>query len=588
MIFVNYISRFFRNFQEEKLNLIMKKKELLQWVNNPFNLFTILLITLPCLIFGQDRNMHKEIVDDEYVQVDKESMERGPSYNVRQSDYFTSQVNVDGSGMDIIGDAGNEPSIAVDPTNPNRIVIGWRQFDTVNSNFRQAGYGYSLDGGLTWTFPGVINPGNFRSDPVLDFDNDGNLYYNSLKNDFTCDVYKIDDGGVVWGPPVPAFGGDKQWMRIDRSGGVGDANNYSNWNSSYTTCAPGYFTRSTDGSNSFENCEIIDGDPYWGTLAVDADGNLFIVGGGFGDIVVVRSSNAQVPESNIAWDQLSYVDLDGGLSGWTDVNPQGLLGQAWIDVDISGGTGHGNVYVLASVDRDSNNDPGDVMFAKSTDGGLTFSSPLKINTDNSTSNYQWFGTMSVAPNGRIDVVWLDTRDAPAGTHDSVLYYSFSEDQGETWSDNEPLSPSFNPHIGYPQQNKMGDYFDMVSDNNGAHLAWANTINGGQDVYYTHINPDEILGNNDITRNTIDVLNYPNPFSEETTISFSLLDEERVTIEVFDINGKKLNTLLDERVTGNNSINWNGTNYSGHKLNSGLYFIAVSTESGKSILKVVLQ
>ena len=52
--------------------------------------------------------------------------------------------------MDILGDAGNETSLAVDPNNPNRIVIGWRQFDTVTSNFRQAGYGYSLDGGITW------------------------------------------------------------------------------------------------------------------------------------------------------------------------------------------------------------------------------------------------------------------------------------------------------------------------------------------------------------------------------------------------------------------------------------------------------
>src|SRR5882762_1506575 len=50
--------------------------------------------------------------------------------------FISYQVNVDANHQNIVGDAANEPSIAVDPTNGNRMVIGWRQFDTVNSNFR--------------------------------------------------------------------------------------------------------------------------------------------------------------------------------------------------------------------------------------------------------------------------------------------------------------------------------------------------------------------------------------------------------------------------------------------------------------------
>src|SRR5881394_2339027 len=62
---------------------------------------------------------------------------------------FTSyQVNVDANGNNMVGDAANEPSITVDPTNPNRMTIGWRQFDTVSSNFRQGGWGYTTDGGI--------------------------------------------------------------------------------------------------------------------------------------------------------------------------------------------------------------------------------------------------------------------------------------------------------------------------------------------------------------------------------------------------------------------------------------------------------
>src|SRR5215470_12392809 len=56
---------------------------------------------------------------------------------------FTSyQVNVDANGNNIVGDAANEPSICVDPTNRNRMAIGWRQFNTVSSNFRQAGFAH--------------------------------------------------------------------------------------------------------------------------------------------------------------------------------------------------------------------------------------------------------------------------------------------------------------------------------------------------------------------------------------------------------------------------------------------------------------
>ncbi len=39
-------------------------------------------------------------------------------------------------------------------------------------------------------------------------------------------------------------------------------------------------------------------------------------------------------------------------------------------------------------------------------------------------------------------------------------------------------------------------------NEGVHLAWANTINGGQDVYYTHISPENILGLNDISESIL--------------------------------------------------------------------------------------
>ena len=70
-----------------------------------------------------------------------------PAMKYENSTITTVQVNVDSAGHNIVGDAANEPNIAIDPLNPNNMVIGWRQFDNVNSDFRQAGFGYTSDGG---------------------------------------------------------------------------------------------------------------------------------------------------------------------------------------------------------------------------------------------------------------------------------------------------------------------------------------------------------------------------------------------------------------------------------------------------------
>jgi hypothetical protein len=193
--------------------------------------------------------------------------------------------------------------------------------------------------------------------------------------------------------------------------------------------------------------------------------------------------------------------------------------------------------------------------------------------------------MSVAPNGRIDVVWLDTRDA-SNTIDSVLYYTFSEDQGDTWSEEVPISEEFDPSIGYPQQNKMGDYYDMVSDNDFAHLAWANTINGGQDVYYSRISPFGILSNNDVVLNTNNLSSYPNPFKESITIEFEVMITSETTVEVFDVLGNKVTTLLNDTISGKQKITWNGTSGKGNNVSKGLYFIAIQSGNDRSIIKVI--
>lgn len=414
------------------------------------------------------------------------------------------QVNVDGLGNNIVGDAANEPSIAVDPTDPSRIVIGWRQFNSVSDAFREAGYSYSHDSGTNWTFPGSLDPCIFRSDPVLGADSAGNIYYYSLSSVLSNEVFKSIDGGVNWTGPTPAFGGDKGWMAIDRTGLGSDGNIYLIWNSQISCCA-GEFTRSFDDGSSFQTpFALPDPRMKWGTLTVGSDQAVYFAGASlnFSQHIFAKSTNARRPRQSPVMNIIQFVDLGGNTSGFTGPNPGGGLGQVWIDNDRSNGPLGGSIYILSSVDP-SSNDPLDVMFIRSVNGGEKWSEPIRVNDDSpGTDAWQWFGTMSVSPNGRIDVIWNDTRNDPTATF-SELYYSFSVDGGLSWSTNQAVSPAFNHSLGYPQQNKLGDYYHMVSDAAGADLAYAATFNGEQDVYYLRINAD--CNGNGIT-DDLDVIN----------------------------------------------------------------------------------
>jgi hypothetical protein len=407
-------------------------------------------------------------------------------------DQFTSfQVNVNSSGQNITGDAANEPSISVNPTDRSRMVIGWRQFDSVTSNFRQAGWGYTSNGGATWMFPGVLENNVFRSDPVLNSDDTGQIFYLSLLETLFDDMWRSANGGQSFTLLGPATGGDKEWFTIDNTASSGRGFQYQ----LFSPDKNGHmFSRSTDGGFTWmEPIDILDS-PILGTLDVDTNGNLFIGGGGLGspNIRCVRSTDAKNGAVIPTFDQSTIVNLGGRFGGRDPVNPMGLNGQLFLAVDRSGTSTNNNIYVLATVRPTGFTTGTDVMFARSVDGGQTFSAPKRINDDPvDHSKFHWFATFAVAPNGRIDSVWFDTRNAANNT-DSQLFYSYSSDGGINWSPNVAVSQPFDPLVGFPNQNKIGDYITIVSDNTGGDVAYAATFNLEEDIYYVRVAPPQAL------------------------------------------------------------------------------------------------
>ncbi|PYI92075.1 MAG: hypothetical protein DME97_11550 [Verrucomicrobia bacterium] len=410
---------------------------------------------------------------------------------ISQHGPFTSyQVNVDANGQNITGDAANEPSISVDPTDRNKMVIGWRQFDSVSSNFRQAGWGFTSNSGVSWTFPGVLENNVFRSDPVLSSNELGNFFYLSLLTTFFDNMWRSLDGGQSWTNLGQATGGDKQWFTIDNTNSSGHGFQYQCWSTAGNNYGGRQFSRSINGGSIWTNPIFLPNSPAWGTPDVDANGNLFIGGVNLntGQVWCLRSSNARNGAVTPSFDQIANVSLGGQVIGGEFINPEGLVGQIFLAADRSGASTNNNIYMLASVRPGGATTGSDVMFVRSTDGGLTFSSPRRINDDPvNHSKWHWFGTLSVAPHGRLDAVWLDTRNAANNT-DSQLFYSYSLDGGNSWSPNVAVSDPFNPFLGYPNQNKIGDYLTIVSDIAGGNVAYSATFNGEEDIYYVRVAP----------------------------------------------------------------------------------------------------
>jgi DNA-binding beta-propeller fold protein YncE len=87
---------------------------------------------------------------------------------------------------------------------------------------------------------------------------------------------------------------------------------------------------------------------------------------------------------------------------------------------------------------------------------------------------------------------------------------------------------------------------------------------------------------------IDVRVHPNPFNPQTTITLSLEREERATVAVFDLTGRRIAVLADGIFTvGPHPLTWNGRNSQGRAMPSGTYIVRLETESGVEARKVML-
>ncbi|RLF34209.1 MAG: hypothetical protein DRN07_00575, partial [Thermoplasmata archaeon] len=385
------------------------------------------------------------------------------------------------------------------------------------------GYGYSTDGGATWTtgnLPFPFNPLTGMNmdqefDPTATSDTLGNLYIGHIASEIGGSsglyVHKSTNGGGTWlspvtvaldgppsGDPDPLYRfNDRCQMTADTFSGSPYTNNiYITWIKDRGFHMPQpwsdvYFSYSTNQGVSFSSAvRINDIGHDMGNMPIPAvapNGTVYVVwmdynvtSGGNGTIYLDKSFDGGVTwgtDQFVAQINLPPLRLNTA-AGFTDV-----LAKGGTPIAVSP-TNSSELYIVYAADPDGNGtDEADIFFIKSTDGGSSWSSPLRVN-DDSTKNDQFLPWMDVKSDGTIDIAWYDRRN---DVNDSLwdVYFAKSTDGGSSFSQNIQLND-----ISFPTPTNlwMGEYLGLAVDSNYAFVAFTSSLTDvvTGDVYFDKV------------------------------------------------------------------------------------------------------
>lgn len=375
------------------------------------------------------------------------------------------------------------PGLAVNPADPRHIVM-------IDEDFLagQCDYHVSFDGGRSWDSGHLTVPSDFADPPCRTFDSGGYAHFNksvvfgSGQNVYTTFashrgeqqrpesrvvagegdsviVNRSTDGGRTFERGVVAIqGGTNSWPFIIRPGVAvqprpqGDKLYVVGW---HVVNPPGMGASGGEGERKAIVATSEDGGRTWSQPVeaqgpdekvreitppvVGPDGAVYIAWRNRDDpanaphpIVVAKST-----DGGATWARTPIGDVGPAPTGIPA--PTGSAGYPRMAVDPKTGA----LYVVYV---GFNFGDLDTIFQRSTDGGATWSPPLRVNDDPQGNGMrQLTPQVFVAPNSRVDVIWIDTRTTfpsgvvprPAGQAD--LYYASSSDGGATFSANRRIS-----------------------------------------------------------------------------------------------------------------------------------------------------
>lgn len=404
-----------------------------------------------------------------------------------------------------------EVSVDVNPRDANNLVAAWIDYRVDGLNPHIA-FGYSFDGGQTWVdglLPQNLGGFPYQGDPAVATDKDGNFYISFISADYSdwtggVFVVKSTDGGVSWPEQYirrldnNSAIDDKPYIAIDHTNNATANNIYVVWDYgwAYGNNLDIYFARSTDQGESFEPAYIISDltrpNQLGAMPAVDSNGELYVIWYA-GNVYGYRDF---------------YFDksTDGGQSFYTDniiITVNSYYSQIGINlIDriysfpniVANPVLSGHLY-LTWGNRVDGPDPGslpdssDVLFMRSTNYGLTWSSPINVFNNglnpSLTPNDQLIPWIAVNPTGeRISIIYYDRSDF---VDNDYMHLKISTSVNDGLSFTSPLRitdiasyPAI-PPIGF--QNFIGDYNGIAYSSTGLlYPVWADSRNGNWDIY----------------------------------------------------------------------------------------------------------
>jgi hypothetical protein len=431
------------------------------------------------------------------------------------------------ANIDVSQRVGNESeeAIAVNPTNPNNIVI------VTNIGHREAGLtagmfeAVTFDGGTTWT-RSIIgdndNLGDACCDPSLSFDQYGNLFMTYLYEvENTVPIALSTDGGLHFnviqnivappsGTPTKSSGDSRGLFRFVDQPTITAAQNevWVVFNAGGPMFATGAPVTGLNQVGTFFTGEVVPGSNNctYGDVAIGPAGQVMQVctltesGQGGGKLFVNVDPDGLGPAG--FGDRIFVTDTHVG--GFDFIAPQpdrsvdAEPGLAW---DRTGGVHNGRVYLVYTDEVKNESDNTDIELRYSDDNGSTWSNAVRVNNDH-TVNSQFLPKISLDPtSGNIAMVWYDSRNdlgtGGSGDTDGVpnddaqFWGAFSTDGGVSVTPNVRISAGTSNSHDSTNGIDYGDYTGLSFFGGLAHPAWSDNSNS------TGTNPDGALYKLDI-------------------------------------------------------------------------------------------
>jgi len=426
---------------------------------------------------------------------------------------------------------GGDPGITIDKNGTFIITrLGRSPFAGLYSHF-------SIDNGQTWSFQNVISTDDLEratitTDAIKTSSFYGRTYaaWVKLTTPFSLAYAFTDDGAQSWSTPQ-------------------QINNPTN--------------RSAGGD-----------------ITTGPDGEVYVCWAGVTDVSPFReifigfaSSSNGGTNWNVTENAFGVNGITGLLTNKGNIRVNGLPSVA---VDTTNGTRRGWIYIITG-QKDlapAGSDP-DIILNRSTDGGLTWSSAIRVNQDAvNNGKTQYFPSVHIDKFGAVNVIFYDDRNTSIDS--AEVFLARSIDGGDSWSEFEISDHNYKPvPIGGLGQGYQGDNIDITSTNSKLWPVWMDNSTGTYQIWTTPIDFSTV----DVDDVNVKPLsfeleqNYPNPFNPSTIIGFQISEPGFVSLKIFDVLGNEIAVLVSEsKSIGYYKVEFYTSNFIiNNNLNSGIYF-----------------